>query len=347
MMNMVPGGGAPAQPRIPGSAGGQTGSGVGLPSFSRQPAGMPDVGSLPRGRDDLPSMGMSIPSAMGDATPAMAQLSHLNNPSNFNLPMGENMGSPQRLGDLRIGDISGMASPNITGPKFGDMLASNARIRPKKPKFFSKDGMAPVILAAIADAFAPNGNGHALQGLMERRDSLAEKVAKEKAAMAPRAEQVGNTLGMFDPTALSFNPIYSAPQPFEAYARARGFEPGTPEYHDAVEDYRLGAWSDPAMEAKQTLEGVRYGYRDELQDDRLTTSRRNTDVRASVTRRGQNMTDSRARNGQTMTDARVRGSAGYNGRGGKGAADLIGPVYTKDGKRIQFSKSRNSYVSVP
>ena len=138
-----------------------------------------------------------------------------------------------------------------------------------------------------------------------------------------------------------YHSVYSDPEPFESFAAAQGYTPGTPEYAQAVKNYRLGAWSSDAVGAKEDLAGNRFGYQSELQDARLANSRRNTDVRVGATmrgqdfshhdrQRGQDMHAATTQHGQDLTDSRVRGSAAYQGRGGRGrggssAAVAVGP----------------------
>lgn len=246
----------------------------------------------------------------------------------------ENGGTPPRnagaspFGSLARGATLGDVVPDFQGgaqmPGLSPEASMVGRIQPKKkPKFFSKDGAAPLILAAIGDALAQRGGlrGGAVDRIVGAREREEEREfdlqkfsreleAKREERMSPRVEQVGNTLGMFDPSALSFNPIYSQPQPFEAYATARGFQPGSREYADEVENYRLGSWGDPAMDAKRELEGLRQSGRQTLLGDRL-----------AVTRRGQDMADSRGRRGQDLRaaddaadDRRGRFSSGFGGR---------------------------------
>ncbi|MDP9424032.1 MAG: hypothetical protein M3Q19_14585 [Pseudomonadota bacterium] len=280
------------------------------------------------------------------------------------------MGNPEGALSLSGGDpAAGFDgdSQGRFGPDLNSALARNALMpetKPYKGMFPGKDWKT--IVGILADAAAAGFGGQPQFGpaMMRKReaeeahnrqlDLWRQKVEFEREErMRPRVEQVGGSLGVLnpDPANPSFNPVYQVPGAPEQYARARGLTQGTPEYADAVQEYRLGSWSDPALEAKAELEGIRHGYRDELQDERLSTSRRNTDVRAGVTKRGQNMTDSRVRRGQELTDERVRGSAGYQGKGGKGgkaaAGDLIGPVYVRGKARVQFSKSQNKYVAVP
>lgn len=245
------------------------------------------------------------------------------------------------------------------------------KIKAHKGPDWARIGLA---LAAGANGFlAAQGNPAGQIGLRGIWDMI-ERQRQEKARLAElqakryEPREVGGSLIQLQQDG-SYSTLYDAPnqpQPFEAYAAAQGFQPGTPEYINAVRDYRLGAWSDPAVEAKRELEGVRYGFRDALQDDRLASSERNTDVRVAATRRGQDirstdsrrgqdvrstdtrrgqdMNDQRGRRGQDMTDRRTRESASFNGKGG---SDLIGPVYVRGQVRMQFSKSQNKYVRVP
>ncbi len=136
-----------------------------------------------------------------------------------------------------------------------------------------------------------------------------------------------------------YQTLFSEPEAFESFAQAQGLQPGTPEYADAVKNYRLGSWSSDAVAAKTGFAGYRYDRMGDLQDDRLDTSRRNTDVRVgastannmrttNATMRGQDLGhqdrsagmnlhhQDRVR-GQDTTDSRVRGSAAYRGTGGR------------------------------
>lgn len=136
-----------------------------------------------------------------------------------------------------------------------------------------------------------------------------------------------------------YQTLFSEPEPFESYAQAQGLQPGTPEYADQVKNYRLGAWSDEAVAAKTGFAGYRYDRMGQMQDDRLRTSRRNTDVRVGAstannmrttgaTTRGQDLSHQDRSAGmnlrhqdhvrqQDMIDSRVRGSASYQGTGGR------------------------------
>jgi hypothetical protein len=268
---------------------------------------------------------------------------------------GQTPGSPNPLLGVDISPVSSV--PLDGGP--ADLATLSQMADPGKLKsggvFGSGLSFGDILANGVVGFAAGMGNPGGLAALNALNDAKAEREERrarlaELGAKRFEPMQLGSSIiqRMADG---SYQTLFTAPpqpEPFEVYAQSRGFTPGTPEYADEVQNYRLGAWSDPAMEAKSELEGIRYGHRDDLQDQRLAVTRRGQDVRASNTRRGQDLTDARVRRSQNMTDARVRGSAGYQGRGGKpaGGSDLIGPVYVKDGKRIQFSKSRNQYVPV-
>ena len=177
-----------------------------------------------------------------------------------------------------------------------------------------------------------------------------DRNAKREDAMQPRVEQVGDSLGTYDPVTKTFEPIYRKPQPFEAYAQARGYVPGTQEYADAVEDYRLGSWSDPAFENRTGLEDVRARGRTALEimrganrlrdtETRMATSRENN-IRTTGTSAANNRrtTSTSAANNQRSTaqsntnnlrtTTTTQGSANYQGRGGKGrgaTARIVNP----------------------
>lgn len=186
-------------------------------------------------------------------------------------------------------------------------------------------------------AFAP-----AMQQQMQNEDErnwarerlAAELDAKRQERMSPRVEQVGNTIGYLDPSQGQYKPFFTAPSPAEQYATARGFTAGTPEYQGEVENYRLGTWSDPAMENRGELDTQRFGQRSELQSDRLAVTRRGQDLTDARGRRGQTLTDNRSRRGQDMTDSRVRSSTGFQGRPQRGGGGAEPRAVSADGHEI-------------
>jgi hypothetical protein len=143
----------------------------------------------------------------------------------------------------------------------------------------------------FAPAMMAEREGEREDNRFAERLRLTNEEARRK-ALEPRMEQVGNTVGWLDPSTHSFQSVFTAPGAGGQYALDRGLEPGSPEYQQAVGDYRLGSWSDPAMDNRLEMEGVRFGNRSALQDDRLAVTRRGQDIRSGDTRRGQNVSAS-------------------------------------------------------
>ena len=197
---------------------------------------------------------------------------------------------PQSLGDLMPVNF-GVDPIRTTGPSLGDFVARELPRTPDLHKGPNWGKIAAAVLGIAGDAIVGAHGGQPVFGPMMARRRLAkqeheydlekfnrELELKRQDALRPRPEQVGNTIGMFDPGGLSFNPIFTAPSPPEQYASALGHKPGTPEFAQAVQDYRLGTYSDPAMQNRLTLEDVRYQNRDALQDQRLGVTRRGQDL---------------------------------------------------------------------
>lgn len=164
--------------------------------------------------------------------------------------------------------------------------------------------IAGIVADALAGAAGREGqfaqhlgrlNQQEAQRTQEEARWHRDRSAKREDDMRPRVEQVGDSIGMLDPSAQSFQPFYRKPQAFEAYAQAQGLQPGTAEYAQAVEDYRLGSWSDPALENRTNLEEVKATDRHALETFRQAEHLRQLRERTSVTRRGQDMTDARVR----------------------------------------------------
>lgn len=370
LASLAPGGGA--QPPLPANpaAGGQN-----------------DMGVMPQPRPSPGMFGSAPPGVgqMGRGMPAKPPTSNSEAAVTYQHGMAANRAAPygQQPRDGPPSPPFGDDMPSVLGqgsiaPNDPFALGLNIGQHAQPPHIKSKayNGLFPgkdwvSIVGILGDALAGAAGRPATFGPMMMRQREAEQEHnrnldlwrqkmdyERQERMRPRVEQVGSSLGVLnpDPANPSFNPVYQVPGAAEQYAVARGFQPGSPDYADAVQEYRLGSWSDPAMEAKTELENVRYGNRDALQDDRLAVTRRGQDIRSGDARRGQNMTDSRTRRGQDMTDERTRGSASYQGRGGKGrgagaapagGSDLIGPVYVRGQVRVRWSKAQNKYVRVP
>lgn len=84
----------------------------------------------------------------------------------------------------------------------------------------------------------------------------------------------------------------------------------------------------------------------EVREGRLDEYKRRGRAMEGNQRRGQDIASRDRRRGQDITDKRLRESGGRKGGGKQGRSDLIGPVYSKGGKRIQYSKGAGAYVDV-
>lgn len=186
--------------------------------------------------------------------------------------------------DRAIVDQFIQQQPNFAAasPEMGD----NGRdpLAPK-PRAFDKDGKGWVIAGIIADAIAGGFGGkggfapayQATQDANREERLYREKVAAERAErMDPRLEQVGNTIGWADPGASSYKPFYTAPQPFELYARSLGLKPGTPEYAEAVKEYRAGTWNDVGVDGRLIVQAPRLDVSRENNIRSTGTSRENS-----------------------------------------------------------------------
>lgn len=142
------------------------------------------------------------------------------------------------------------------------------------------------------------------------------------------------------------NTTLGAPLPYPGTAQV----PGAPR---RLEGLRSEAEQYADTLAPRTSKNWRSAISDYvLKGDGPTANAHDRDIwgqRLSTTRRGQDIGSSDRRRGQDITDKRVRGSAGYQGRGrnvGVKRGDLIGPVFQRNGRRIQYSKSKVGYVDL-
>lgn len=285
-------------------------------------------------RNDDP-IARSLLGNWGDASPST--------PGTYNPQAGGNpierslMGDPMAgasvpgtapLGQSLTAKIAGMAPPmSLTEPQ------------PRKSGAFGKDGIGWKIAGVIGDAMLGYAGRPPVYTpfMQDQLQAEVDAQRKERERLSPRLEQVGNTVGMVNPALGSFDPIYTSPSVAGQYALDRGFQPGTPEYQSAVADYRLGSWSDDALSAKERLEGVRYNYRDNLQDQRLDVTKRGQDIRSGDTRRGQDIRSGDTRRGQDINDKRIRASAGFQGRGGNAPRAVAAngqPIVVRGGKWV-------------
>lgn len=242
----------------------------------------------------------------------------------------------------------------------GAALAANEAMGDKGHKglFPGKDWK--VIAGIIGDAMMAYGGMQPTfgPGLARRREAEAqqefdrEKWAAQQAAesadrLRPKFEQIGNTGGLWNPATNSYEPIYTAPQPFEIYARQFG-EPGSDEYFKALEDYRAGTWNDQGVAGRLTVQGPRL-EQSNTNNIRSTSTSRDNNIRSTGTSRGNSIRSTGQSNANSLrttnqsnvnserTDRRVRDSAGFRGRGGRGgAATAVGP----NGQRIVVRNGR-------
>jgi hypothetical protein len=266
-----------------------------------------------------------------------------------NSPFGaDHPGATVRLGPRSVGMFASRAAPGMDS--INAALARNAALGQQKADHRKKvlGDIGGALAAGLNGYLAAMGNPAGIEGLrsmhemqLQRQRDAADAEQERLKLMAPRVEQVGNSIGYLDPSAGTFDPIYRDPQAFEAYATSLGFTPGTPEYENAVENYRLGAWSDPAVAAKSGLIDRRYDRSDAQLGRRLDVTKRGQDLqhedRQATIR--QSDTNNRRTSGQSNTNSQrsaetARGAYSYThgSRGHSRAGDepvAVGP----DGKR--------------
>lgn len=209
----------------------------------------------------------------------------------------------------------------------------------------------PQWLGIIADAFAgAAGKEGPYAAMMQQRHQEQAVADREEAQWTRRrsAELEDRTADankpqyfagnedrvVFDPTTNSTRTVYDAPTDAQTYAGTLGYQPGSPDYTNAVQDYTLRSNGPTAVGGRIGLEGVRYGYRDALQADRLTASRENTNTRVRAAELNNLRAIKARQRGQDMTDSRTRGSASYQGRGGRGAPAAARAVDPSTGHAI-------------
>nr|ART39563.1 J435 [uncultured bacterium] len=256
------------------------------------------------------------------------------------------------LADAPLG-FANARNPMAADPGLGALTdpLPDLRLSPA-PKGGMKGGeLAALILGALGDGM----RGYAGQAplftpaMMQQRQSEAEEArwrerlaaqleADKAKVMSPRVEQVGNTVGWLDPSASSYEPIFTAPQPFELYARSLGHQPGSPEYIQAIEDYRAGTWGDEGVAGRLTVQQPRLDQSN-TNNLRSTGVSRENNIRSTSTSRGNNLRSTAQSNiNSERTAETTRGSASYQGRG-KGAAPRAvaangEPIVVKGGRWV-------------
>lgn len=176
-----------------------------------------------------------------------------------------------------VGGGEGQSGMFANGPRLNGMqgireaLADNAMKAPAKPykgMFPGKDWkyvVGQILPAALEGYLAASGNPMGT-AMLQHRNRMKE--AQQEAEMRARLpQQVGTSL-VRQNAAGGFDTLYTAPTDAERYAQNIGVAPGTPEWIEAIREYRAPAWNPLAMEGKANLEGLRFGYRGALQEDR-------------------------------------------------------------------------------
>lgn len=292
--------------------------------------------------------------------------------------VGGNIPSPYQPAMTNIGPANDQGSPNaallsaamrsagpggaMSVPDMGPMTVGNEQITmpPRKPhhSFFMADGTGTGnrILGMIGDGLlgaAGQPGTYAKTMEARRQDQTAfergevqyqRRRADDLTDRAADANKVQYFSGnedrvAYDPSTGTARTLYDAPTAPQAYATTLGLTPGSPAYSSAIKDYVLRSNGPTAFEGRDALQTERYGFMGQLQAPRLATSRRNTDARIAGSTANSMRTTAARQRGQDMTDSRVRGSAGYQGRGGRGggaAAVAVGP----NGHRIVVKGGR-------
>ena len=271
---------ASASPQAPA----RRGSGFPPPRLTASAAAPLDAPTSPvsGGNATVPNSGMASPDGQAAARTAPATLGDLA-PVNFGVDRLPSVGGPS-LADLANGLPS--AGKLHDGPNWGKILGTLAWI--------VGDGLAG---AAGRPALFTQSLIQKRQDEREQNNALerirTEVEMRRQAALAPHLEQVGNTIGMLDGNTRSFEPLYTSPSPAEQYAGALGYQPGSDEYKQSVQDYLLKGYSDAAMPNRLGLIDHRYDRSDAQLGERL-----------AVTRRGQDLThgDRRASIAQSNTN---------------------------------------------
>lgn len=269
-------------------------------------------GSIPEGPGGFapPTSPRSFAQAIGAPAPADRRA------------IGAAYGSPEgpTLGGA-FGSGGALPAPGVNAMRGIErsLIDNSLSARPEKKFLGLKSKEWAAMLAAAADSIrAHQGTqSNVLGGLMQSwdreadrdltREELNAKLAAEREdRLRPKLEQVGNTIGMLDPSALVFNPIFTAPQPWELYAKSLGHEPGSEGFRQAIEDYRAGTWGDEGVAGRLAVQQPRLDVSRE-NNIRSTSTSRDNNIRTTSMSRDNNIrstTQSNANNVRTTATSR-------------------------------------------
>lgn len=139
-----------------------------------------------------------------------------------------------------------------------------------KPKAFGQGGKGWQIIGIIGDALSAVGGGEPtyLNTMMQRqqddqkaRQRLQELMFQRETKLAelnrPQYFMSGRDRVSFDPTTGESGVVYQGTPDFQEYANSLGYEPGSNEYNQAMQDFVLRSYGPTAQQGKIGLEGVR------------------------------------------------------------------------------------------
>jgi hypothetical protein len=285
----------------------------------------------------VPQMGPASLIRDTSPTPSFALMGRQSVQSNATIPGGMNAGSGTPPDPMKL-------DPSQSLSALDSFHA--ARI---KPHFFDKDGTGTKVLRGLGEFAlqwsASNGDPGALMMLRNRyaqqqdareevqwqRRHTQERQEAEQDRLArlndPQYFMAGRDRVKFDPSTNQASVVYSGPSDAEDYAAGMGFQPGTPEYQRAMQDYTLKGWGPTAYEGRNGLEGMRQSNRLQL---RSMPTFAQAHPRAPAPRAPRAVTPSsvfgpllaKQAAGISLTPAEQQtlGQYGGRGRGGRGAA---------------------------
>ena len=182
------------------------------------------------------------PPPQGDLAEALAVLQRDAEP-----PQPGTISTPRRIAGIVSDALAGMTGQP---PRFAQYVQQ-----------FQRDQSGRV------DAWRKAQHDNALQ-VRDRAWSLEDAQRK---ANAPDYFMSGQDRVKFDPATGSASVVYDAPDPYENYASALGYAPGTPEYTKAMQDYVLRSSGPTAFDYDTQLDDLRT-TNDMRLDDRRTVN---------------------------------------------------------------------------
>ena len=251
-------------------------------------AGAPSPTALPRQSSMFGGM-VARDGVLNDpnARPSEREAAIRNGTSNTDAVIQQRFTNPAAgpAGDSTVDGFDGMrpdgGPPPRANPLGGSMRQPfdyEGAIRALSPQEKKRSTGQKVADAAALFVMGAAGNQAGVNAFAQRRrtnEQRAWEVARDVAQWkhADWARQNGADLGaaapftigrdrlQYDPTTGETNTLYDGPEDFESYAEAKGFEPGSQQYFDAVEDYVLRSNGPTAYGRDKALDDYRTGNR--------------------------------------------------------------------------------------